>query len=529
MAFHNVQLMFYGDDVRLETLPEETRILHAKPPLPGLQDFRSQVRSALNSPLGMPPLESILHPRSRVTIAFDDPCLPVPLMIRDPRAAIVEELLTRLSRLGIPRDRIRLVCANGLHRKWTLRELASVLGRRVIREMGLYITCHDATNEAQLVHLGTTGAGHDVEVNRLSVDADLLIYVNVNFTTMNGWPKSVLVGLGSWRSIRHHHGPDQWNTDNSIMDPAASPMHAILRDMELILSAHCNVFQIETVINNKVWPFPLDTLMSHVHPEEKRQAADSAKKALFSVASWAPTALKSWVRTNLIRSDYRPVAVNAGEPSMVHERTLEILFEQQNVGVSEQADIVIYGVPNLSPYSALSVFNPILLRSLVMGYLVGLFRGRPLVKKGGVVVALNPGVAVFSRRHHRAYLDFWERDLSDFTDPVRCWEELADSYAENQLYIRLYREEFAYHGAHGLINWAWSGMGLRHVQAVILAGAKEPDTARKIGFIPEPTLERAIARAREMTGPGASIAYQAIPPLFCVDVGPDAQALPKGT
>ena len=512
------ELIFYGDDIRIGRFPRDTRLIHASAPLPEIGNFPGAIDAALDNPLGCPSLEAQLGPGSRVTIAFDDPCLPIPLMIRDTRAMVMEELLKRLFRIGISRDRISLVCANGLHRKWTLSELSLVLGKKVVSEMGGRITCHDATRDSDLRFLGTTGSGHEVEINRAAVEADAVIYVNMNFTSMNGGAKSILVGLGSWRSIRHHHTPAQWNTDHSVMDPLTCPMHAILKEMSVLVKNHCNVFQIETVASNKIWPFPLDHLLRPVHNGRQGAPPGAPLRTLLSAATLAPQAVKRWVRNNLVRSDYRPCGVHAGDVDPVHEKTLELLFRQQNVPVDGQADILIIGVPNLSPYSAQSIFNPILLRSLVLGYLLGLFRGKPLVREGGVIVAYNPGLEKFHEGHHPAYIDFWNNDLAGYLDPKACWEGLSEAYAANPRYVRLYQDAFAYHGTHGLINWMWSGMGLKHVKAVILAGAKEPATAEKIGFLPESTLERAVDRAREMTGPSPDVVYQVIPPLFCVDV-----------
>jgi hypothetical protein len=204
---------------------------------------------------------------------------------------------------------------------------------------------------------------------------------------------------------------------------------------------------------------------------------------------------------------------------LVHEKTLDLLFRQQNVKADGQTDILIYGVPNLMPYSAQSIFNPILLRSLVLGYLLGFYRNRHLVKEGGVIVACNPGIEKFHSAHHPSYIDFWNNDLEHHSDPVECWDTLAEPYATNPRYIRLYQDAYAYHGTHVLMNWVWSGMCFKHVKAVILAGAKEPETARKIGFIPAPDLNTAISMAREMTGAASQLACQVIPPQFCVDVG----------
>jgi lactate racemase len=512
------EFIFYGDDIRIGRFPKETRLLYANPPLPEIADFTGAIHAALDNPLGVAPLEKQLHSTSRVTIAFDDPCLPIPLMIRDTRGIVIEELLKRLFKIGISRERISLICANGLHRKWTLPELSLVLGKKVVSEMAGRISCHDATRSEDLVFLGTTEDGYEVEINRAAVETDALIYVNMNFTSMNGGWKSVLVGLGSWRSIRHHHTPAQWNPAHSIMDPGTSPMHAILRKMSGLVKKNCNLFQIETVANNKVWPSPLDRLLRPVHNGREGISPGFPMKTALKAASLAPQGVKRWVRNAMVRSDYRPCGVHAGDVDQVHEKTLEILFRQQNVAVSEQADVVIYGVPNLSPYSAQSKLNPILLRSLTLGYFLDLFRGKPLVKEGGVIVAYNPGLEKFHPGHHPSYIDFWRNDLPENDDPLICWEKLSESYAENPRYLKLYRDGFAYHGAHVLINWMWSGMGLKHVKGVILAGAREPTTAQKIGFLPEPTLERAIKHAREMAGPSASIVYQVIPPLFCVDV-----------
>jgi hypothetical protein len=61
-------------------------------------------------------------------------------------------------------------------------------------------------------------------------------------------------------------------------------------------------------------------------------------------------------------------------------------------------------------------------------------------------------------------------------------------------------------------------MALRQVKGVILAGAREPDTARKIGFTPARNLSAAIDMAKDLVGRDASIGYQMIPPLFGVVV-----------
>jgi len=513
------EFIYYGDDIRIERFPADTRFIYANPPMNPLKDQGSAITRALDAPLGVDTLEKQLTSTSRVTITFDDPCLPIPLMRVDMRGLIIRELIERLFRIGIGKDQIRLICANGLHRKWTIKELSLVLGKKVIQEMGPErISCHDGTKDEDLVHLGSTRSGHEVEINRAVVDSDMTIYVNVNFTSMNGGWKSILVGLGSWRSIRHHHTPLQWNVEQSIMNPETNPMHIMLREMGKLVHKDCNIFQIETVMNNKVWPWPLEKILAPMNNGTHHSPPGTPMRTLFSAASYSPQLIKRFVRNNLVRSDYRLCGIWAGDVEEVHSHTLEMLLGQQNVTVDGQADILILGIPNLSPYSAQSIFNPILLRSLTTGYMLGLFKSRPLVREGGVIIAYNPGVEKFHPGHHPSYVDFWQNDLEDHYDPQECWDELAESYADNPRYKRLYQDSFAYHGTHCLMNWMWSGMSMKHVSEVILAGAKEPETARKIGFRPAANFTAALALAREMMGADAKISYQVIPPMFCVDV-----------
>ena len=518
---HIEEFIFYGDDIRIERFHPDTKLIYANPPVTPVADYKEAIDAALDNPIDAPPLEKQLNSKSRVVIAFDDPCIPIPLMRHDVRGIIIEELLRRLFKIGIGKDQIKLICANGLHRKWTLKELSTIIGNTVIREMGPErITCHDATKEKELVFLGSTESGIEIELNRAIDESDITIYVNVNFTSMNGGWKSIMVGLGSWRSIRHHHSPVQWNGVHSVLDTKKHAMHGMLNEMGALVKSKINVFQIETVLNNRIWPSPVDRIISPMNNGTRETPPGSLTRAVLSLAPIVPNGVKKSVRKAL-RSDYRLCAVSAGDVDGVHRRTLDILHEQQNVKGSEQVDILILGVPNLSPYGVFSEFNPILLRSLVLGYLVGMFSNRPLVKEGGIVVAYNPGRNEFHYGHHPSYIDFWENDLDRYYDPEECWNELSQKYAENSEYIRKYQEDYAYHGTHSLILWMWSGMVLRHLKAVILAGAKNAETAKKIGFIPAKDFGSAINSAREMAGNSATMAYQFIPPVFCVDM-PDA-------
>ncbi|MEW5735564.1 MAG: lactate racemase domain-containing protein [Thermodesulfobacteriota bacterium] len=513
------EILFYGDDMVLCSLPDETERIYANPGLTPATDPDGEIRRALDEPLGMPRIEDLVNSRSRVVVAFDDPCVPVPRPLRDPRKKMVGQVLQRLFRAGVAPEKVNLICANGLHRKFRRSEIAALLGKEVMSAVPAgNISSHDGTQD--LVRLGETGDGHEVDVNRLCTEADLTIYANVNFTTMNGGWKSLLVGLGSWESIRRHHNPDLWNGKDSIFCPQRSGMHRMLAGMGKVAEKKVRVFQMECVVDNRLWPGPLSGLLAPLGaPGRGDRPMSAVIKGALKASGFLPDRAKAFVR-NSLRSGYRLCRVHAGQVDAVHEKTLALVFGQQNVAVEQQADIAVLGVPNLSPYAVGSEQNPILLRSLTLGYLAGAHMGKPLVREGGVIVALNPGREVFDKNEHPSYYDFWTRELPEHFDPELCWRELAEKYAADTRYLSMYRTGFAYHGTHSLMNWMWSGMALKSLSAVILAGAKEPATAEKMGFVPARDLSTALAMARERLGRDARIICPVIPPLFAVDVAP---------
>jgi hypothetical protein len=68
-----------------------------------------------------------------------------------------------------------------------------------------------------------------------------------------------------------------------------------------------------------------------------------------------------------------------------------------------------------------------------------------------------------------------------------------------------------------------------HVGEVVFAGADDPSAPRAMGFGAAPSVEVAVARARERLGAGATVAVMTMPPVFTVDVTPAGwQPAPPG-
>ena len=53
-----------------------------------------------------------------------------------------------------------------------------------------------------------------------AIESDLLIYVNINLVAMDGGNKAIPIGLGTYKSVRHHHNvaPERGRHDPSMGD-----------------------------------------------------------------------------------------------------------------------------------------------------------------------------------------------------------------------------------------------------------------------------------------------------------------------
>jgi lactate racemase len=509
-------LFWHGEGYRLERLPAGSRVVYPPEALPALDDPIGAIQDALERPLGdSEPLSALLRPGMRLTIAFDDISLPLPPMRRpDVRQLVIEQVLDVAATAGV--DDVVLIAALALHRRMTEAELRHALGDRIYDAFAPHdlLRQHDAEDPSDLVHLGLTDQDEDVEINRRAAESDLLIYVNINLVAMDGGHKSVATGLASYRSLRHHHNARTMRHSRSFMDQHHSELHSSNWRMgRLIAESGVKVFQIETTLNTNTFPEQFRYL-------QRREWEWSLKDRAGFVASSNALARTPdrLARTILhgIKSPYRMTSVQAGEVEAVHARTTEHVYAQQLVHVEGQTDILTMGLPYICPYNVNSIMNPILVACLGLGYFFNLYRGRPLVREGGVLILSHPTPWAFHPGHHPSYIDFFDQVLADTTDPAEI-AKYEESFATDPWYVHLYRTGNAYHGVHPFYMWYWCAHALDHLGAVIVVGGDRA-AVRRLGFKPASSLNDALEMASDVVGPTPTLTHLHAPPLLMADV-----------
>jgi len=449
----NVELP-YGEATLPARLPERTRSLsntEAVTPAP-VADLQAAVGEALARPLGLPRLGELVKPDATVTIAFDDATVPSYGPIR---SVGIEAVLAELATAGVSRRQVTLICANALHRKLRPAELARILGAGLVAEFGDRLLCHDAEDPSALVSLGPTPEhGYPVVTHRLVAESDLTVYMNAGYMRgFNGGWKSVCVGLSTYATIRVTHTPDGMS-----MSVHGNRMHAVLDEMGRHL---------ESRLGRRV--FKIDTLLADPLRVAKVVAGsvDDSRRAILSA--------------------------------------MGTMFPPRRELARERFDVLVYGVPDDSPYAVFSHVNPILtLISSGLGYLGGLVEavGAP----GCTVIMATPVPERWDRVAHPSYPEVWERVLGLTRDPHEIMRRFADDYARRPEYIEAYRGHYGFHPVHAIFA-VYPLKRLSRIGRVIVVGPRDPAVPRHLGFEVAASVEEALARAETIHGRDCAIAH----------------------
>jgi nickel-dependent lactate racemase len=203
------------------------QILEARSAQP-LPDSIAAIEAALDSPIASPPLEELARGRESAAISICDITRPAPNRL------VLPPVLNRLERAGIPRDRITILIATGLHRPASDSEIREICGEPVA---GRYrVVNHDARNLDQHRHLGATASGTPVYVDERFVAAGL--HITLGFIEphlmlgFSGGRKLVAPGLAAQQTIKVLHSPkfmrDARAVEGSIDD---NPLHRELLEI----------------------------------------------------------------------------------------------------------------------------------------------------------------------------------------------------------------------------------------------------------------------------------------------------------
>ena len=154
------------------------------------------VASAMATPEGGVTLQKLAKGKEKIVLIASDHTRPVPSKI------IVPPMLREI-REGNPDADITILISTGCHRQTTKEELISKFGEEIVAKEKIII--HDCDDTKNLVDIGILPSGGTCRINRLAVEADLLIaegFIEPHFFAgFSGGRKSVLPGVAARETV----------------------------------------------------------------------------------------------------------------------------------------------------------------------------------------------------------------------------------------------------------------------------------------------------------------------------------------
>lgn len=189
------------------------------PPLPNPD---AVVREVIAQPTGTRPLAELARGCQDACIVICDITRPVP------NELILRPMLQTLEAAGIPRNKILILIATGLHRPTEPHELIEIVGAEIAS--GYRIEDHHGQVRDEHTYLGESPRGVPIWIDSRYVAAELKITVGLIephlMAGFSGGRKLICPGIAALETIKVWHGPDfleHPNADCGILE--GNPVH----------------------------------------------------------------------------------------------------------------------------------------------------------------------------------------------------------------------------------------------------------------------------------------------------------------
>ncbi len=242
---HHSLRLWYGTKGLEVHLPEACRVhVVRKNAVEPLTDPVGAVRTALRNPIGEVPLRQFARGGSRACVLVCDITRPVP------NGLLLPAILEELEGAGIPRERVTVLIATGLHRPASEEEKRFIVGDDEVYG-SVRVENHRAEEEDAHVFLGNTRRGTPVLLDRRFVEADVRVLTGLiepHFMAgYSGGRKVITPGVAHRDTILAIHSPgfmEHPRANSCVLE--GNPLH---EEQLEILRMIGPVFAVNTVVD----------------------------------------------------------------------------------------------------------------------------------------------------------------------------------------------------------------------------------------------------------------------------------------
>ncbi len=472
-------------------------VLRPGPARNQLEDVGAAVRDALRFPLAGAPLEQLVTRGGTATIVIEQPSLPIPGVQFGPRHEAIAAVSDELDRLGV--QQVTILVAGGLLRRTAPREIGLLVPPEFRRRFRGRVIVHDAEAE-DLVDLGRAGTVQ-LRVNPALVETDLIVTVTAAETVLHGGPAALLAASG--RDSLRAGGAF------SLLETSASQGWRLAVEIERRLAERTAVLGVSLALNP---PRVAGPFTGYPHDEQAvERLLNSRVRRIYQVA---PGRIRQRILERLPREQTASL-VYVGPPSVAHAEALLQGTVLKGIELAEPVDAMVIGIPSTTPFMPRERPNPVSAAYLGLGLALRLWRNTPPIAPGGTAIIVHPFPRRFPRPTQIPYraLFFDPRTAGD-PGAMRDAERAA---GEDTRALADYRAGHACHPLQPFVEWSACDASTHRLGAVIVAGCRDAQSARQLGFVPAGTLGAALEMAR---GRGARrVGYLMAPPYVPLVVG----------
>ncbi|MBN2619885.1 nickel-dependent lactate racemase [candidate division WOR-3 bacterium] len=261
----DIQVPYGRDDtlhVRLQD-PNIAGIIH--PNKVERQSETDILLRAVENPINCKSLSDFLKDAKDILFIVNDGTRPTPT------AKVIDMIYEQIKRANL-----KFIIATGVHRAPTQEEFDFIFGKyyEIFKDR---IHVHDSKKQEDMVHIGTSKNGTEMEVNRLGMEAHKIIIIGSvephYFGGYTGGRKSFLPGIASRKTISQNH-KHALKIEAQALALTGNPVHEDMIDA-LKTIADKEIFSIQTVLDGERRLYGVTT--GHIH-DSFYAAIDKAKE-----------------------------------------------------------------------------------------------------------------------------------------------------------------------------------------------------------------------------------------------------------
>ena len=430
---------------------------------------------------------------------IEQPNLPIPSALPDPRQEAIAATVDELERLGVAQ--VTILVAGGLcSRRPSPREIGLLVPPEFRRRFRGRLIVHDAEAD-DLVELGTRG-GTPLRVNPALVETDLVVTVTAAETVLHGGPAALLARVAA-------RGAARGRARRRCSRRSSSQGWTLAVELERLLAARVPVYGVSLVLN-------LPRVFGGVPVRGADPGADRPRSKLRAASRSARAGRSRQRMIERVPRELTAAARARRHAVGAHAEALLRAIEFKGATLDEPLDAIVIGIPPTTPFLPRERPNPVSAAYLGLGLALRLWRNAFPVQPGGTAILLHD----FPRRFPRADADAVPRALlrpAHGARPRRAPRGRAGRARRRRARSPTTAPAAPCHPLSRSSSGAPATRRCSRLGPVLIAGCRDALAARQLGFVPVHGLGAALAMAR---GRGAErIGFLLSPPYFPLVVG----------